>query len=545
MNGGSRRAGRWHSLGVYVTLFLCGAAYMAAGIRRPLNVYDEGLILHGAERVLLGELPYKGFWTVYAPGQYYLLAALFRLFGSNVLVARVYDTLVRSALALMGYHLTREAVSSAWALGVWGFLVAWLGFFEFYLYPAYLALFLCLVAILWLQKACGCKRAQSGRWWWLTGCALGAAALFRHDFAAYGFAVASVVGGVWLWREGQDQHGQGISLLRAWGRMLGGATLVAGPLYLWLGLAAGPETLWDQLVWFPATVFAKVRNLPFPRPTGPLLSPSFWEQCLAYLPYYVPVCLAVVGLLLAIRRLTRHEPMMPAWVIWASLSGLSLLLFQQARVRTDLVHNVPMLVLMPMVLAGIACELGRSSRAALVRASVVACAVALLLLAHPFRERQELWQAGFPWALVPPSRIAKAYPVPVDRQLETVALKLRSRTDPEDRIYVGVGTHDKVFVNEPLIYFLADRVAGTRYHELHPGQATTRAVQQEIIGELEQHDVHWIVISTRFDGVHEPNASAIPSGVRDLDRYIQRNYAPVEEIGPYTILTRKAAISSG
>jgi hypothetical protein len=545
MGIGQRRAPSWRALATYLALFLCGAAYLATGIRRPLNVYDEGLILHGAERVLLGELPYRDFWTVYAPGQYYVLAGLFRVFGSKVLVARAYDTLVRAALALMGYHVTQRAASSAWALAVWGSMVAWLGFFEFYLYPAYLALALCLVAVLWLWKACDRQEPEARRWWWLTGCALGTAALLRHDFAAYGVVVALAIGGAWVWRDGQGQPGRTACALGAWARLLGGVILVAGPVYAWVALMVGPETLWGQLVWFPATKFAEVRDLPFPRPTGRILSVSFWQECLAFLPYYAPVALALGCLLLAISRLTRQKLPSSAWVVWASMSVLSLLLFQQARVRSDLVHNVQMLVLAPMVMVGIARVVGRSSTVTRVPVSIAVGILAILLLAHPFRERRQLWQMGFPWARVPASGIAKAYPMAVDRQLEAVAQRVRALTEPEERIYVGVGTHDKVFVNEPLIYFLADRVAGTRYHELHPGQATTREVQQEIIADLRRFGVRIMVISTRFDGVREPNASAISSGVWDLDQYIQATYVVVDEVGPYRILARRPGLASG
>ena len=43
----------------------------------------------GAMRVLAGDLPYRDFWTLYAPGQFYLLAGLFAVFGLQWLVSPI------------------------------------------------------------------------------------------------------------------------------------------------------------------------------------------------------------------------------------------------------------------------------------------------------------------------------------------------------------------------------------------------------------------------------------------------------------------------
>ena len=51
------------------TLFL-----LARPIKSPLNYYDEGLVLLNATNILHGDIPYRDFWTLYAPGYYYLLA---------------------------------------------------------------------------------------------------------------------------------------------------------------------------------------------------------------------------------------------------------------------------------------------------------------------------------------------------------------------------------------------------------------------------------------------------------------------------------------
>ena len=76
----------------YTTLILCLVLCIFSAVchlpilHMRLNVYDEGIILAGADRILQGHIPYRDYWSMYAPGQFYTLAFLFRLFGSSVLV---------------------------------------------------------------------------------------------------------------------------------------------------------------------------------------------------------------------------------------------------------------------------------------------------------------------------------------------------------------------------------------------------------------------------------------------------------------------------
>ena len=66
---------------ITLILFVVALAYLQIGTFLPLNVYDEGIIAFGAVRVMDGQIPYRDFWTQYSPGQLYVLAGLFQVFG--------------------------------------------------------------------------------------------------------------------------------------------------------------------------------------------------------------------------------------------------------------------------------------------------------------------------------------------------------------------------------------------------------------------------------------------------------------------------------
>lgn len=50
---------------------------------------DEGLMLQAASRIAHGQVPYSDFWWFYPPGQPYLLAALWKVFGPSLLTWRL------------------------------------------------------------------------------------------------------------------------------------------------------------------------------------------------------------------------------------------------------------------------------------------------------------------------------------------------------------------------------------------------------------------------------------------------------------------------
>ena len=67
---------------------------------RRANLYDEGFVLFDAMRTLNGDLLHRDFYTPYGPGQYFIIAGLFKFFGASVLVERCWDALVRCASAI-------------------------------------------------------------------------------------------------------------------------------------------------------------------------------------------------------------------------------------------------------------------------------------------------------------------------------------------------------------------------------------------------------------------------------------------------------------
>lgn len=67
--------------------------YYSFFVNKGIVLYDEGYYLHIAERISNGEVPYKDFFLQFSPGYFYVLAFLYKIFGSSVIIGR-YLTLV-------------------------------------------------------------------------------------------------------------------------------------------------------------------------------------------------------------------------------------------------------------------------------------------------------------------------------------------------------------------------------------------------------------------------------------------------------------------
>ena len=105
--------GRTVSLGLVSVLT---SLYAVPLVPLGLNAYDEGLRLYGASQVLAGYLPYYDFFAYYGPAQFYWPAVLFKLFGTEIFVARLGAVVFICVAAIAVFALCRHAgLSWSWA----------------------------------------------------------------------------------------------------------------------------------------------------------------------------------------------------------------------------------------------------------------------------------------------------------------------------------------------------------------------------------------------------------------------------------------------
>jgi len=118
---------------------------------------------------------------------------------------------------------------------------------------------------------------------------------------------------------------------------------------------------------------------------------------------------------------------------------------------------------------------------------------------------------------------------------------IRDNVEEDEKIFVGTTRHDMLVINDILFYFLSGRHSATKYHELHPGHATTIEIQHRIIDEIEILGVdHIVLVDFDFRGLNEKIKD---SDVHILDNFIKDNFVIDVRYGNYSIWRRTTHIS--
>ena len=114
---------------------------------------------------------------------------------------------------------------------------------------------------------------------------------------------------------------------------------------------------------------------------------------------------------------------------------------------------------------------------------------------------------------------------------------IRTSTRGDEFILSAVADMSRLFVNDAMLYFLADRLPATRWIEMEPGLTNTEKGQRELIEALESRNVRTIILRTLTS--HEPNATSRSNGVHLFDEYVRRGFVGSRRFGAYEVLVRR------
>jgi hypothetical protein len=497
---------------------------LRALLHAPGAAMEEGFMLVFPDRVLHGAVPNKDFLYLYGPGSLWSLAAVYKVFGTHLLVERA-----AGLVQLVGMAFGAGMLVRWWGRGV---AVAAVLLNVMFVMPS-----LQLVAIPWTgggALALGSMAAflqsrhdssldapaalDGARGWALTGGVLaGLAMLFRIDLG-----LALVLGGtaaVWALPRPVVK------------RAVIGAAVGLSPYVVHLA-TAGPANVWRGMLIDPMIHLRAARHLPVPPDPNhlvgvarviaavdrswplPRLTPA--QQLFVWFVVLVVLAAALVGFGAA---RVRRDPgaLRPRVLLAGALFGLGIL--PQAVQRADSAHlawvSGTIVVLLPAALAEVAAFLRPRWNARWVGVGAglaVIVAVALLLPSYTARryvtavqdsidlpKTIEITSEGRSWYVGNDPAFA--------RSIEELLQAVEHDVSPGSRVIVGNTDMRRVPYNDTFLYYLLPRYRpGTASMEFEPG--LTNRPGTTLTKEMQRADA--FIASDRWLSWDEPNDAMKP-----------------------------------
>lgn len=547
----------WHSAGIFGLAFI----FLLLTMSRGISEYDEGIILFGSVRILSGDVPYRDFYANYGPAQFYVVAALFKMFGPSVIVERIWDLLIRSSTILIIYLIIDNAWSRRTALFTAFAAALWLTAFRTYGYPVFPCLFFSILSLYCILPVFMGRREIP--FLLASGVCIGIVALFRYDIGVLAAVGGLFTLGLFHLTQNYETQRKRKALVRSAVTYVCGIMLVSIPVLLLLLSAVNLHDILLNLVYLPAATYVRFRSLPFPSVAG-ILNRAI-NMNIAYivnLIVYLPILGALVGGIAAFSLGTKrvcadadsvHERgliLHRRWIL-VQLSAFSALFFLKGFVRVSPIMMA--LSIVPAIM--IVCVTIAQWRqlhykvAAIILWLTFACFIISSL--PVVRQTSMLFAENVAWAresfgnppltssvtnsCYPPDGLERVRFISLSQLQIDAICYIQQRTEENDYIYVGTGRHDKISANNILFYFASKRLSATKWHHFDPGIQTTKDIQSEIISDLRMKKPRYIVLDILWDFMKEPNESASSSGVTLLDDYIKATYKIVASFGTLAI----------
>jgi hypothetical protein len=555
---GRQRGSRRDFLVQLAIVFLASYVLLFAVMTRRPGFYDEGIMLTGAMRVAAGQIPHRDFHYIYGPAEIYILSGLFKIFGTSLLVERLFDLLIKALLVTSVYAIALSYCRRAIAIFISVVTILWLyGMKEFGIATTPVSLLNLVGSYLILPTFVG---RVSTRRMFAAGAISGVAALFRPDtgIALAGIHACVISIAVYLRFKGAANR-LVIFASTFWPYLLGFAILTIPAAIYYLSVAPLAAML-EDIVFYPAKYYHRGRYLPFP---------GIDVKGLENLGVYLPIAITGVSVYALVARRFRVRPsdadrldntrQTQEWYgFLVTFTILLIVMYLKGLVRAAPLQMY--LAIVPSLLLAAVLFQHRASFSRPVRISISGLLWLSLLPAawsalHEARF-EYVWHSSVAERFLSLTRNAGpgtetewckiANPIttgfcffPEEDRVHAIEF-IGSHTQPGQTLYVGVSHHDRIFANDNIIYFATQRIPATRWSHFDPDLQNRYDIQTQMVDELEHNAPPYIVLDSEFELSREPNDSSKSSGVTLLDRYIHDKYQPGETFGTMSVWQRRS-----
>lgn len=574
---------------------LFGVIYFVVHYQEQLvgfDHFDEGLRLFGAVNILEGKIPYRDFYFVYPPGYIYYLAVIFKLFGVTILNARIGALLIDSLSVSLAFLLAAGTGSIIFGITI---VLSFINFFSIsYIQTGVVPIILLEFLALNLFFKTNSKKLLLG-----AGLINGIIFFFRIDFAVYTFlAIISTLILHGLFLEKLNKRLKQKNIIKPILIFILGVMGGVIPLVVYLNFA-GIKDAWLDLIYYPSLV-PRIRHLPYPSLFPELIKYLVatnislqYQKIVRAWPFYFPFLICILSVIDLIRRRQSLSSQQSNFFTRLLLAFSLVFFFVYTFSRPDIEHTwiwyFFVFALAPSAFEGLYFLIRRFQiLKTILLILIMFCGIFFgsvynlqlfwkyILLLSPIAAIYMLWIKRsnkiinlYPKILVVLFLVInfilldylRLYRRPIVNPNNLVLSKiprakgiylLKGYEDSYEQlvdyilannhqqpIFSGSTRHDRIFINDILLYFLAESSSSTKIWELDPGLITTKPIQNATINDLERSKPNIIILWTLASAAIEPNDSANSSGVFLLDNYIRENYQRVKKFGAYIVLERK------
>ncbi len=523
-------------------LFVIGFLLIFSSITHSINIYDEGISILGSLQILDGKLPYQDFWTIYAPAQFYIGAGFFDIFGDHLFYFRLLSILIDFAVCIVIYLLASKIYGKKNAFIPFLISAVWFSAMPMFGRAVTVGILAVLLSNLFLFFF---FEKNDKKYLFLAGLMIGISALFRHEMAGY-------IYGAEFWAvffSGMPNKTETSEPLkyRIIKGFLNGVIFTLGVMFIFVPFAmyflnvVDINILYENLIKFPLSEFREYRSLPLPTPlnffdrnTG-LMSRimMLWEGII----YYLPLLSFGLTAYFLYWRVRKKKLALNGEIFWKEmlLFNIGLNFYNQALVRSDLEHLIPAFLIFSILFLSLILIIPYPKIRKILIVTI-ALFVMLLPLTRKIQHTKQILTNQHISMNAPKANFTFAEKEYVDNYNQLISF-IKTNTSQDEYIYSGNTKHDKFISNDLMLYFLSDRKIPTKYYELHPGLTTTEKIQSQIMNDLIEKNVNYLVLLNQ-ETINEPNKSSVSSNVFILDEFIRKNYYKTAEFGSYLIMKK-------
>lgn len=486
--------------------YLIGFIYLLVNAKAGISLYDEGITLVGGMRLINSELPYSEFWTTLPPGIFFV-SAIFQIFTKSILITKFFTVIISFLTALSIDRIYHKLSDKRSILPFFTSIVI-LGYGLVYMNALSVGLILGLLSVI---KFLDFLTTSNKKSLLFAALFISATGFFRIDFAIYLIVIQLMI--IFVADE-ESKVNKNESLTQF---LFGIMPIIL--TFMLIGILTGFNNFYQQIIDFPLFK-SQTTDIAFPAIWGAFSSDfssfetiqNLWKSLIFILP---PV-ISIIGYSKFKDRIGKGNILFLGLVV--------LIFYNQVLSKPDFEHLLPsLLISIPTLFL-----LFDNSK----YKKVISSTLLILILMFPFIKKwtdfDKYYLSGeYEYTELPylDGVLVESDKAFKQKEYLTLLNSIKSKS-----IYIGLKNHSSFEKNNVMLYYLADILPPTKYHEFRPGLVDKEEIQTKMLKEIE--------VSTDYALLLDYGTKEDDEGSNILDYYFRKYYQPIIRKEDYLFLAK-------